>query len=228
MADEQDPDLSTTIRQAMISSLADLHTAVPARVESFASGPPATVKVSVVLDYFHRGEDGAPVQYSPPQLDDVPVVYPGSGDYGITYPLAVGDYVLLIFCERSIADWLRNGGTGIAPAHRRRHSMSDAFAIPGARPKTSDIPASGHDAAATVVRGPTIKLGDNTAAKGVNRDGDDVLAGAALVATLTAINTALTTLSAGAGVPIVTPPAIAPNDVIGETGDGSSVVKAVD
>jgi len=230
----QDPDLSTTIREAMISALAEVHTSIPAKVVEFSSGPPATVKVSIVLDYFHRGEgpDAEPVRFTLDQIDNVPVVFPGSGGYGSTFPISAGDFVLLVFCERSIADWLRNGGTGIAPTHRRRHSLSDAFALPGARPKTDDIPAAGHDADAYVVRvpaGKSIKLGQ-TATKGVNREGDDVLAGSSFAATMAAINTALTTLAGDPAITVVItpPPATPAGSVIGETGTGSSVVKADD
>lgn len=228
----QDPDLSTTIREAMISALAAVHTHLPARVVEFASGPPATVKVSIGVDFHRRAEDGTRTRYTPPQIANVPVVYAGAGGYSITHPIAPGDYVLLVFCERSIADWLRSGGVGVEPTHARRHALTDAIAFPGLRPRGEDVPAASHDANALVLSvpgGKSIKLGA-TATKGVNRQGDDVLAGSSFAATMAAINTALTTLAGDPAITVtITPPPATPaGSVIGETGPGSSVVKADD
>jgi len=158
----QDPGLATTIREAMISALAAVHTSLPAQVVEYSSGPPAVVKVALGVDFHRRAEDGSRERYSPPQIANVPVVFPGAGGYSLTCPIAAGDTVLLVFCERSIADWLRTGGTGVEPRHARRHDLTDAVAIAGVRPRNDDIPAAGHDADAWVFRvpvGKAVKIG---------------------------------------------------------------------
>jgi hypothetical protein len=48
-------------------------------------------------------------------------------------PLTRGDYVLLVFCERSIDAWLSIGGI-VDPDDYRKFDLSDAVAIPGLFP----------------------------------------------------------------------------------------------
>jgi hypothetical protein len=67
-----------------------------------------------------------------PVITDVPVVFPGAGDYSVTFPIAKGDTVLLIFAEGSLDQWLTKGGE-VDPQDDRRFSLTDAIAIPSLR-----------------------------------------------------------------------------------------------
>lgn len=65
-----------------------------------------------------------------PVLVDVPICFPSGGGFIITFPLAIGDEVLVIFASRCIDSWWQSGQISI-PAEFRMHDLSDGFAIPG-------------------------------------------------------------------------------------------------
>lgn len=64
-------------------------------------------------------------------LHDVPLVFPRAGGFSITFPVAAGDEVLVVFASRCIDFWWQNGGYANKPAEYRMHDLSDGFAIPG-------------------------------------------------------------------------------------------------
>lgn len=66
-------------------------------------------------------------------LHDVPIVFPSAGGFSITFPVAAGDEVLVVFASRCIDFWWQNGGHANKPAEFRMHDLSDGFAIPGPR-----------------------------------------------------------------------------------------------
>jgi protein gp138 len=68
-----------------------------------------------------------------PQLLDVPICFPSGGGFLITYPIAAGDEVLVVFASRCIDSWWQNGGFSNIPMEFRMHDLSDGFAIPGPR-----------------------------------------------------------------------------------------------
>lgn len=115
--------LETAIQTGIDSSLKDLHTCLPGEVISFnPAEQTADIQPSI-----KRLLNGKLVNL--PVLKAVPIRYQRSSDFSITFPLVVGDHVLLIFCERSIDTWLEQGGIK-GPDDIRRHSLSDAFALP--------------------------------------------------------------------------------------------------
>ena len=76
----QEPTWSEVLRDALAARIAEIHTSLPAVVDSFTSGPPATVTVTLGVDFHRRGDDAKTRErYTPPQLANVPVVYPGAG-----------------------------------------------------------------------------------------------------------------------------------------------------
>lgn len=116
------------------SELYQLHTAMPGQITAF-NETDNTVSVQPCLKRKYEGED-SPV--SLPIIEDVPIVYPGSGDYWIVFEPEIGDCVMLVASERSIATWLNQGGV-VDPGVRRRHNLSDVVAIPGLNPSTTAI-----------------------------------------------------------------------------------------
>ncbi len=68
-----------------------------------------------------------------PQLIHVPICFPSGGGFLITFPLAVGDEVLVVFASRCIDAWWQSGGTQNIAMESRMHDLSDGFAIPGPR-----------------------------------------------------------------------------------------------
>lgn len=100
-------------------------------------------------------------------VEGVPVCYPQAGPYGITFPISVGDEVLLVFASHSLDSW-EVGRDGEAPLDPRRHHLTDAIAIPGVSRKRRLAVASG----ATTIHGPDVRLGGADAALRVARDVD--------------------------------------------------------
>lgn len=135
-----------------------LRVALPAVVTKFTPGPPALVDVIVAMqERFKRNE---PLPSAPdeinlvstpmelPPLNDVPVAFPNGGGYSVTFPIAAGDEVLLVFSDTALGIWLQNGAAvvngvvqTVNPIHEWRHILSHAIAIPGLRSTPRGIPS---------------------------------------------------------------------------------------
>lgn len=63
-------------------------------------------------------------------LEDVPVIMMRAGGWSLTFPIVAGTECLLIFADTCIDGWWQNGGQQV-PYDRRRHDVSDAFALFG-------------------------------------------------------------------------------------------------
>jgi len=113
------------IRVAVDNALNETHTCLPAIIESF-DATTQTAKVNPSIRRIVYNGDKIVI----PPIINVPVVFPSSGGYSITFPVAAGDEVLLVFSERSIDMWLQSGGVQ-DPLDRRKHDYSDAIAIIG-------------------------------------------------------------------------------------------------
>lgn len=103
------------------------HTINIGEVTAFQKTKPPKASVQIVLKRLFEGEDEAKQIAI---LGDCPIVYPGAGDWWLTFDLKVGSNVLVLYNERSIADWLDQGGI-IEPSKTRTFSESDAIVIAG-------------------------------------------------------------------------------------------------
>lgn len=126
--------LETVIQTAIDSALKEVHTMLPAVVQSF---DPATQTIEA-QPTIQRKISGELVDL--PLLIDVPIRYMKSSKYSISFPIEIGDHVFIVFAERSIDTWLLSGEIQ-APGDIRRHSLSDAFAIPMMYAQTEVIPS---------------------------------------------------------------------------------------
>jgi hypothetical protein len=126
------PTFASVIRHAIEESLADLRVAMPARVERVDLAKGLLDAKPLVKDRVEiPGKTGTQV-LSIPVVTNVPVIWPGAGGMRVTFPIAVGDTVLLLFSDRSLDVWLAQGGE-VDPLDPRKHALSDAVAIPGLR-----------------------------------------------------------------------------------------------
>lgn len=116
------------------SFLKDVHTVMPGQVTSFDASR-KSVSIQPSLQRKYEGQD--PINL--PIIEDVPVVYPGSSAFGLTFPIEVGDTVVLLFCERALASWLDAGGI-VDPQVARMHDLSDAIALPHIDPFSNLLP----------------------------------------------------------------------------------------
>lgn len=114
--------------------LQGLHTAYPGTIEKY---DPDTKTATVKINYsdFYQTEAQNPTNEDWPPIPDCPVVFPRGGGWAFTFPLAKGDPVLVIFCERSIDEWFQGDGKKpVAPQLKTTHSESDAIVIAGLFP----------------------------------------------------------------------------------------------
>ena len=156
---EDEPSLESVVLRAIKSHLATKHTLAPGYVLDYDR---ATQKAKIQLIVRGRKRDPDTMEvskYRVKPLDNVPVIWPAGSAGSITLDLEEGDVVMVGFAERSIAEWLQEGGTDATPVDPRRFDISDAVAYPGTRsfaePLGSDAVAQG----ACVWRSDDIRLG---------------------------------------------------------------------
>lgn len=136
-------DAEEALRLAIESAQASMWTALPGTVVSVDLGA-QTVSVQPTVQGSVTDETNTSKLVNLPILVDVPIVWPRAGGFALTFPVAVGDEVLVVFASRCIDAWWQSGGIG-APAETRMHDLSDGFAIlaPTSQPKKlSNVSAS--------------------------------------------------------------------------------------
>jgi hypothetical protein len=153
------------IPEIMQHLLFNVHTSMPCQVISFDSAK-QTVNVQPCLKRKFVGQD--PINL--PVIEDVPVQYPGSGDYWVTFDIKKDSYVLVVFSERSIEQWFLNGGI-VDPLDNRRFHLSDAIAIPGINPLVDAVTFLPPVEADTIA----IRKKDGTQYIKLNADGAEML-----------------------------------------------------
>jgi len=154
-AQSRTPDLAEVLRSAVKAMQAQLHTSLPGRVLAYD----ATEQKADVQPLLRRplvASDGTELDAeSLPILHDVPVAFPrggsGTGAFFLSWPLAAGDLVHLVFVEHSIDQWLATGPTAsgempeVTPLNYRSHDLSDAVAYPGLYPRALSLPDADAD-----------------------------------------------------------------------------------
>jgi hypothetical protein len=161
---------------AIAGTLADLHTATIAKVTKVDE---KTISCQPVIN---RVVEGQSIEL--PEFAEVPPFFFGGGDSFMSFPVAVGDYCLLIFTERCFDRWW-NGQDNQDPAELRMHDYSDGIALCGLKNLAG-----------------AITIPDETTINGVTRIGSENPSDQAVAAQ--ALQDALTTAAdaaAGAAVP---------------------------
>ena len=110
--------------------LKDLMTAIPAVVVANDRLNESIIAVKPAIN--ERTLDGR--VYPWPEVVDVPLVFPCSLTSAVTFPVNVGDTVLLVFSMRGLDGWKAGDGGLANPTDRRSHAIQDAVAIPGLYP----------------------------------------------------------------------------------------------
>ena len=75
-------------------------------------------------------QDGSLVEVKIPLLVDLPIVFPTAGGYSFLAVPKKGDECLVVFADMCIDGWYQSGGVQ-SQMDRRRHDLSDGFAIMG-------------------------------------------------------------------------------------------------
>lgn len=110
---------------AIDSTLANVHTHTIARVTAVGE---KTISCRPVIN---RVVDGESITL--PEFIEVPPVFMQGGGSYTAYPIAIGDYCLLMISERCFDRWYQ-GQDYKSPAQRRMHDYSDGFALIGINP----------------------------------------------------------------------------------------------
>lgn len=193
---DETPTLTDIIFSAIRTNQLELNTAMPGTIVSYdAATQTAVVQASFKISFF----DKDPVSRA--EIDDVRVVFPRSGQQGVVFPVNPGDSVLLLFSQRSLDDWLDEGGE-IEVRDTRLHNINDAIALVGfssVADKLDPAPASDR----LEVRGEKVFVGDPNQSEDSTppQTGVDVLS--LLNKTLTAIQALTVPTGVGpSGVPV--------------------------
>lgn len=122
------PSGEAVFSEAQKAGQQDLRVAMPGQVIDYDY----TKQSATIQPLFQRKyKDGSLKEM--PQIYNVPVACPRAGAAFVHMPVKKGDYVLLVFADRSMDKWLSNGGN-VDPADTRLHHIADAIAYPGLYP----------------------------------------------------------------------------------------------
>lgn len=164
---------SDLIRLALGQFGSTLHVAFPAKVLGYDAAA-QSVDVQPQLDRTFENLDGTLTTESLPAIASVPISWPRCGKFGLVFPLAVDDFVLVVVADRNIGEWLRTGESD--PRDAGVHVLDGAVAIPGLYPASGAVEAEhvtdhlvlGHlqtGGAGVHVRFAEVRLGDDTASQ---------------------------------------------------------------
>lgn len=121
-------DLQVALLAALDGRQAVMWTAVPATVISFDPNA-RTISAQVTVKALATDRNGDEHWLTLPPLLDCPVFFPGGRGLSLTFPLQVGDEVLVVFASRCIDYWFQRGGVQ-EQAELRMHDLSDGFCFP--------------------------------------------------------------------------------------------------
>lgn len=127
MVEAVNASISTTLKHA--------HFCLPGVVDAFDAAT-ARIEVTPSIDQLiDRGEADLEA-VARPLIFDVPVIYPNGGGYALTFPLAQGDDVMLVFSQRGMSEFKRKLAAGEVTSRSRPDekvffSINDAIAVPG-------------------------------------------------------------------------------------------------
>ena len=113
------------------SRITELNTVMPAQVVA-VNADSVDVRPTIARVFAEEIID-------PPIVQQVPLIWPCGGGTNFTWPINVGDYVLLLCSQRNIERWL--GGEDFKPPpDSSLLELTDAFAIAGINPEASFLP----------------------------------------------------------------------------------------
>jgi len=133
-------DREEGLRSQIEDFLINTWTAIPGIVQSYNAAQ-NTVSVQPAIKARIKQVNGSFQWVNLPLLQDVPVVFPGGGNFIATFPIKQGDECIVVFSCRSIDGWWQQGGVQLQTTIRQ-HDLSDGFAFVGPRslPAMAAIP----------------------------------------------------------------------------------------
>lgn len=138
------PSFNEVLKNAIINGVAEHHTSMPGRVESYDEAT-QMVDVQPLVQQRILLEDGTIELVTYAVLKSVPLMFPGANGFRMTFPVVKGDEVELTFSECSLEVWKANGGI-VDPKDSRRFHISDATAKLGLHSKKTAWTGASKDA----------------------------------------------------------------------------------
>lgn len=137
------------------NNLSNTFTAMPAYITDVSKLESENL-VSVQPALGVRMSDGTEYEFG--IIPDLTVQWPSGGGALLSFPLAVGDDVLLVFSMRSIAEWEDSGSsTVVYPEGTNLHDIADAFVQPCVY-RNANNPSPNPDDVEIKYNGSTFKL----------------------------------------------------------------------
>ena len=136
-------DIVSKLNNLIDSNIAQIHTTTIGVIQSF-NPETQTVVVQPAIKKVITNEDQTTIIYTSanqPLLTNVPVVFPGGGDWFMTFPIKEGDECLIFSMERSIGNWMESGGVQDPSNYKRKLSFKDAVVMVGLNSKASSLPS---------------------------------------------------------------------------------------
>jgi hypothetical protein len=124
-------DPEQALRVAFDGVLSGVWTNFPGIIQS-VNFSKMTCEVVPAIQGVIEDENGVKTFVNLPVLVDVPIKFPSSKGFIITFPLSAGDEVEVTIASRCIDAWWQSGGIQ-KPMEARMHDLSDGFAYPGLR-----------------------------------------------------------------------------------------------
>ena len=118
-------DLSTLLETHRRDVSARIFVKIPGEIFSYnATKRTATIQPSPLIP------DPSGILVPMPLLQNVPVYTMQGGGIHVSFPIEIGDECSVFFADRDVSNWKACGGQQ-RPAHSRRHSLADGFALVG-------------------------------------------------------------------------------------------------
>ena len=117
-----------------------MFTSLPATVLSYNADEQTISAKPVMLEPY---KDGDVLGF--PEIDDVPIIFIGGGGGVLTFPVKVGDEVLLTFSSRSFDTWWDTSNVDQLSSVQRYNAITDAVAIGGLTSKNNSVKGSTED-----------------------------------------------------------------------------------
>lgn len=142
----EEPTLAEVISWAMETRLANTFVALPGRVEAY-DNERQIADVQPLLEHNVQTSDGGALSEAIPLLRNVPIVFPRGGGFYLSFPMKVGDKVLLVFCDRNIDQYQRSNEPNkpVPPGDLLPNGPNGAVAYPGFFPDIEKLSADDAD-----------------------------------------------------------------------------------
>lgn len=133
------PDSLEVLQSWLHQARLEIHTALPARIDRYDAAA-GTVDVTPLLRVQVPQSDGSNGMEDLPRIYNVPVCFPRATRWALTFSLAPGETVMLVFGESDVSRWWAQGSADVmSPGDLARHSLAHAMAVPGLFPRASTL-----------------------------------------------------------------------------------------